>query len=196
MTAAGAPGPETPRIDARPPSRPPVEREPPLEPRSTPAAALGAPPTAVGGTGTPVAEPGDAPGLWAAVEARGRERGSLRPLLEQMRVESWIDDRVIVLVGPRVLGLAQRSAEALAELFSSAAGRALTLDLRPGADVSPVPPSPVAQRVAGAANAAAAADAAAAREHPVVKKAVELFGARIVRVKPRRPQEATDRPNP
>ncbi|MBL8989980.1 MAG: hypothetical protein JNJ48_00205 [Phycisphaerae bacterium] len=137
---------------------------------------------------------GDAAALWAAVEARGRERGSLRPLLEQMKIESWIDDRVIVLVGPRVLGLAQRSAEALTELFSGAAGRPVTLDLRPGVDAPPPAESPAAQRSAGAANSAAAADAAAAREHPVVKKAVELFGAKIVRVSPRRAAEKNDRP--
>lgn len=98
-------------------------------------------------------------------------------------MESWEAGKVVLRCDERAIGLAQRSAATLTDLLTRTAGSPIEVDIRPGtvepaASAQPAPPQ--------ASMAPPGAPGPIVREHPLVRRAVELFGARIIKVNPRR----------
>ncbi len=83
------------------------------------------------------------------------------------------DQHVLMEVSRSVFNVATASVKEIEALVAGVAGKALPVKLRPDA----APPAPDA----------APEPKQSAAEHPLVKQAQELFGARLVSVQPRPP---------
>ncbi|MFG0283099.1 MAG: hypothetical protein ACF8R7_01635 [Phycisphaerales bacterium JB039] len=130
----------------------------------------------------PVGPDLDGPGLWRrAIELS--ESRQLRALLGQAEPESVAGAVALVRAGPNVAPMIEAKRAAVESLLSQAAGRSMRLEL-------------AALEAAGSASGAEApaqqgrpAGPAPGEEHPLVRRAAELFGAKIVHVEPlARPQ--------
>ncbi len=124
------------------------------------------------------------PGLWAIVQrlALGAIEGG----------------RITMLCPPLSLSTAQKMASGwLAERFTEALGRSVTVLLQPSEEIAPEAPpatgpsSPTAPPTNADARSAAQAPAAIPTgpdspiNHPLVKRVQEVLSARVVRVRPR-----------
>lgn len=105
----------------------------------------------------------------------------LRALLDGASVTSWSDAAVVLRPGPGGAGLMRSAIKDVEEVFTRAAGRPLTVSIeaQSGPPVESQAGTPLASRPA--------APVGDVRQHPLVKRAEELFGGRVVRVDPRRP---------
>lgn len=120
-------------------------------------------------------DPGGDP--WSRVLSAAAPNRRLRVLLNDCSLVKAEDDVVVLSVSAALLSAVRAKEKDLCDLLAIAWDRAVKLELRPdGAEASP----PVEQPVAPTESAAAIA------EHPVVKRAIELFGAKVIRVQPRK----------
>jgi len=121
------------------------------------------------------AAPGAASDPWAHVLTAAAPNRRLRVLLNDCSLVRAEDDVVVLGVSQALLSAVRANEKELCDLLAQAWDRAVKLAARPLEPTAPAaPPEPSPQ---------AAAEVA---EHPVVKKAMELFGAKIVRVQPRK----------
>ncbi len=106
-------------------------------------------------------------------------------IIEETTILSFDSGLATLSVGASVAALARSAAAELAQLFSRAAGCPVRIELAS----APTQTSATAQPSEGG-NGAATSTAFASdeiRQHPLVRQAEELFGARVVRVEPGRP---------
>jgi len=106
--------------------------------------------------------------------------------VDDMQLLSLAEATAVVKAGT-LAALARSAQREIEEVFSKATGRKITLTIQSGVH----PPSPIAEqpplntsRPSEAPPAQAPADA---RQHPLVKQAEELLGARVVRIEARSP---------
>lgn len=100
----------------------------------------------------------------------------LRVIVNDCRLVEAKDDVVVLSVSEALYASAQSNERELCDLLAKAWDRAVKLELRSAAPAVPA---------AGPAPDPEAARAAVA-DHPLVKHTMELFGARLVGVQPRR----------
>lgn len=119
----------------------------------------------------------------------------LRLIIEDSRLVALEGGVATITVGSHLAGLARNSTQELTDLCSKAAGEPTRLVIT-SVELAPPPPPPQngstsVLRPAPAASSDAPADTGAPvttasagdiRQHPLVKQAEELFGARVVRV--------------
>jgi hypothetical protein len=114
--------------------------------------------------------------LWPEVLRLAAASRRLRALLDGLTLEKFEDGSAELSAPPALTALARSSIKELEELLTRAAGRGVTATVREhGAPAG------------GDAPQVKVAPAGDIRQHPLVKAAEELFGARVVRVesKPR-----------
>ncbi len=160
------------------PARPPESNRVVRHAAGSPPAAPGASATGVGapatGEGAPPATPAQPipptdPGFWPAVVGACASSRRVRLALEGSAVVERTDAGVTVRVAPAMVGTARASLDEIVQAASRVAGRAVAVAL-----------------VAPEASVAEAKPLAPPTEHPLVKQAMELFGARVVSVQARR----------
>lgn len=112
---------------------------------------------------------------WSRVVDAAQANLRLRVLINDCRLVEVKDDAVVLAVGDTLMAAAMANEKELCDLLARAWDRAVRIEFRGnGAPDSPPPAhDPAAAR-------------AAVGEHPLVKQAIELFGARLVGVQPRR----------
>jgi hypothetical protein len=117
----------------------------------------------------------------------------LRMIVEETTLVSLTSGTATIAVGSKFAGLARGSAAELAELFSRAAGTPVKVvfdELASTTESSPAFRGNSATAALSGASALPLAEIPSAsagadvRQHPLVKHAEELFGARVVRVDP------------
>ena len=151
---------------------------------------------------------GESQGVWSkVVRTAGATSPILRAVLTNASLESVKGDSAVVACAPRFMAGARKMQGAIAEALSRELGRVVSVDLREvgeaggevltGARQSSAGEAPGAVGGAAASPEAPATPASAeaapkavfnpnqALEHALVKQAMELFGARVVDVKPR-----------
>jgi hypothetical protein len=100
----------------------------------------------------------------------------LRALLADMRIRSMRGGEIELGCLPQARGAAEKRLDDLARLLASIAGAPVTLRLTPdergGSDAPPAEPE--------------AAPPAGDPDHPLVKRALEVFNGRIIDIKPLR----------
>lgn len=134
----------------------------------------------------PNAEPGaeatgQAPAIddpWGKVLAAAGPNRRLRILLNDISLVSVENDVVVLAVSEALHGAARASEKELCGLLASAWDRAVKLELRQeGGEAAATP---------AASQASINANLLALQEHPLVKQAMELFGAKVVSVQARK----------
>lgn len=144
------------------PSPPPLpEPAPELAPEPPPARATG-----------PASDP------WATVLSAAAPNRRLRVIINDCRLVEVKDDLVVLSVSEALLGTARSNEREICDLLATAWDRAVTLELRSEK------PEPDAALVAPGLDQEAAR--AAISEHPLVKRTIELFGAKLVGVQRRK----------
>lgn len=103
----------------------------------------------------------------------------LRIALDGAQLVEVADEGVLIEVSRSLFATAAASAGELEALVARVAGRALPVRFR-----APEAPSPPAPEQAGGP-----ASPASVQDHELVRRAVELFGARVVSVQPRAPKD-------
>lgn len=143
-------------------------------PVSEPAAPSAAPSLAA----APVASaPMDDP--WGKVLAAAGPNRRLRILLNDITLVSVENDVVVLAVSEALHGAARANEKELCGLLASAWDRAVKLELRQEGGTAPA-------ATPAATQAAINANLQAVQEHPLVKQAMELFGAKVVSVQARK----------
>lgn len=102
----------------------------------------------------------------------------LRVIINDCHLVEVRNDLVVLSVSEALLGTARSNEREICDLLATAWDRAVKLELRadkPAPQDAP-PAPPIDQEAARAAIA----------EHPLVKRTIELFGARLVGVQPRK----------
>jgi pyruvate/2-oxoglutarate dehydrogenase complex dihydrolipoamide acyltransferase (E2) component len=109
----------------------------------------------------------------------------MRMLIGNMKLVDIAEDRAVVSIHEEMRPLAERSERELSAVLEAAWGRPVRVEIA-GAPARPEP-EPAAQAESAPPPAAPApAPKAAVAEHPLVRQAIELFGATLVGVQPRR----------
>lgn len=112
----------------------------------------------------------------------------LRTVVDAVAFNALDGDAINVSVTPEMLPVARASLKDLEDLASKAAARSIRVVIvSGGATQARTVTSGIAPGASAATTAASAADM---RQHPLVKQAEELFGARLVRVEVRVPPTA------
>lgn len=120
-------------------------------------------------------DPGGDP--WSRVLSAAAPNRRLRVLLNDCSLVKAEDDVVVLSVSAALLSAVRAKEKDLCDLLAVAWDRAVKLELRPdGAGAAPTVEQP----------AATTESATEIAEHPVVKRAIELFGAKVIRVQPRK----------
>ena len=120
----------------------------------------------------------DADELWAALGQYSTM--AMRPFLTQMRCEGLAGDVLATTCPAESIGMIEKIVLApLAELVSKILGRRVTVVVRADAGLKPTMPAGLPSGPVGTPIDEAT------REHPLVKKAQELLGARIFKVERR-----------
>lgn len=152
----------------------------------------------------------DAPDLtaiWAGVMERARERPATMGLIQKLRLVEVGEQRAVVHCSPTTVGISQTAVKPLTEMLSAILGKPMTVAIIAGAAAPAAPIAPLAassgasraerDAVASAPRPITAKGAATlgapvagvpgfdAQAHPLVRKTIELFGARIAKVTPR-----------
>lgn len=116
---------------------------------------------------------------WGKVLAAAGPNRRLRILLNDISLVSVENDVVVLAVSEALHGAARANEKELCGLLASAWERAVKLELRQEGGGA-------AAATAGATQAAINANLQAVQEHPLVKQAMELFGAKVVSVQARK----------
>jgi hypothetical protein len=142
----------------------------------------------------------DAAGFWAGVVGLAAPTRRLAALVAELRLKSLDAGQVVVeSLDPALAPVAQSRAPELEAIFSRVAGRALKLKVlgvgprraEGGAESGSGAGSEGGGR-AGGESAAAVNPATSIHEHPLVKRAVEALGGRVVGVTPRASRAVQD----
>ncbi|TVS08446.1 MAG: hypothetical protein EA423_01400 [Phycisphaerales bacterium] len=120
----------------------------------------------------------------------------MRMMLEKL-APIGLDDGVLKAgVAPDVRNLVEMSRGAIEGLLAQAAGQPIRIELQASETESPQPggsrPEPASEN-SGRAVAGAGETGSAAADHPLVKRARELFDAGIVNVRPKQSGPRADR---
>jgi hypothetical protein len=122
---------------------------------------------------TPAAEPKpiltEATALWERALAAAAGNRRLRVLLSDCRPVSITSERVVLEAPPEVAGAVRAGEKELRAMLCTALGTSIDLEI--------LQTTPPAQPHAPSQPATA---------HPLVKKAIDLFGATLVRIQPRK----------
>lgn len=133
--------------------------------------------------------------LWGRVVRAGGEKGPLlRVFLMNASLHSLSGGKAVIICAERYLSGAPKWVVTLADLLTREAGEAVQVEIRgdspaggssgaPGADGQQ---GGAAAGAAGAAGAVGGGGAMNVLDDPLVKQAVEMFGAKVVDVQPRR----------
>lgn len=155
--------------------------------------------------------------VWGAVLAAASERASLHTMLLNLQLVSINPDRAVVGHAPRDRFTAELALGQLVVLFERVLGKKIAVSIMQVKDAAPIahatPPAPAARLAPMAAapqtaerepvqtapasaplRPAAPVDVEAAKAHPLVKRAAELLGARVVRITARPPAESPSTP--
>lgn len=123
----------------------------------------------------------------------------LRSILAGLKPVSCASDRITAALIEPVGNLVETNRRSLDELLSSLAGRAVHLDLAPAPQAETTADhTPTAGLAAGPdsdrppAQPAPVATPQAVADDPLVARVVELFGARSIRVAPKRPADTSN----
>lgn len=122
---------------------------------------------------------------WAKVVASAAMSQRMRVLVNGCSLVKAEDDLVVLSVSEALLSAARASEKELCTLLASAWDRAVRVELRPAGATADPPPSGATGAVEPAA-AATPAPAGPILEHPLVKRAMELFNAKLVGVQARK----------
>ncbi len=175
----------------RPAPPPPIQRQPAPESASVPAA----PPVPASAEPKPARPPQSAGELLqAAIGAAPTMRA--RMMLEKL-APIGLDNGVLqAAVAPEVRNLVEMSRGAIEGLLAQAAGQPIRIELQASEADSPQTggsgPEPASQN-SGRAVAGAGETGSAAADHPLVRRARELFDAGIVNVRPKQSGRSADR---
>ncbi|HWQ27822.1 MAG TPA: hypothetical protein VNN12_02235 [Dehalococcoidia bacterium] len=113
--------------------------------------------------------PESAGSLWEQALAAAAGNRRLRVLLNDCQPVSISRERVVILATPAVAGAVRAGEKDLRTMLAAAWGTSVEVEIRQ----STPPPQPEAQSQPTTA-------------HPLVRKAIDLFGATLVRVQPRK----------
>ncbi len=178
-----------------PAGAPPVERsagpEPARPPAGGPAPPAPAPRAQVGAPPPPVPPSGPTPAAanaiegWRLVRLRFEERPSLAAALDHAEVTEWAPGKVTLVFSERfMMDRVEKYRADVEQIVSDVTGTAVRLALQQGA--ARAAPPVLRSEVAREADAAAAdrqRREREAREHPIVRKAQEVFGVSLREVK-------------
>lgn len=132
------------------------------------------PPASAASNTAPASSPA---ALWSEVLRLASNSRRLRALADSLSLASFENDKAELSVSPALAALARSSIKELEELLTKAADRPIAVVIR-----TPEDTSADGQSTATEAKAQPAQDI---RQHPLVKAAEDLFGARVVRVEAR-----------
>lgn len=112
----------------------------------------------------------------------------LRVLLNDCTLVKAENDVVVLAVSEALLGSARANEKELLGLLAGAWDRAVRLELRRAGDAPAAEPRPAPNSPSPATEppATPSPPQPPVAEHPLVKQAIELFGARVVGVQPRK----------
>ncbi len=114
---------------------------------------------------------------WSRVLSAAAPNRRLRVLLNDCSLVKAEDDVVVLSVSAALLSAVRANEKDLCGLLAVAWDRAVKLELRSDTpDAAPEAEQPIVPNETAAAIA----------EHPVVKRAIELFNAKVIRVQPRK----------
>jgi hypothetical protein len=136
--------------------------------------------------------PSDPVKLWELVVGACASQHRMRMLVGNIKLIAKEEDRAILEVRSDLRTAAQSAERDLAALLSNAWGQDIKIDYLHNPEQSgEVGPAAAAAPNAAASTAHAASDntpRVPITDHPLIKQAVELFGAKVVGVQPRRKQ--------
>lgn len=112
--------------------------------------------------------------MWNRVERACEHSGRLSALLSDIKIKSRDGDKAVLEVDPKLFGAAKSLEADLQKAFSAAFGVHMSLLIES------------AEVVEQATEEEAAKPTTNMSEHALVKQAIELFGAKIISVAPRR----------
>ncbi len=146
-------------------ARPPAPHEP--APAASPA------PTAA-----PIDDPAAA---WAAILRAAEKRPRVHSILADLGLARLDADRAVLAGRGPVCRAAEHSAKAIEEIIRDALGRTVRVEVSVEAADAPPPGAPTAPEARGHQAAPMSIDDDV-RNHPLVQEAMEVLGAKIVRV--------------
>lgn len=132
------------------------------------------PPVSSASNTTPASSPA---ALWTEVLRLASASRRLRALADGLSLATFEYDKAELSVSPALAALARSSIKELEELLTKAAGRPIAVVIRT--------PEDIATDGEATATEVKAPPAQDIRQHPLVKAAEDLFGARVVRVEAR-----------
>ncbi|CAG1006133.1 hypothetical protein PHYC_03290 [Phycisphaerales bacterium] len=115
---------------------------------------------------------------WAKVVATAAMSQRMRVLVNGCSLVKAEEDLVVLCVSEALLSAARASEKELCSLLAGAWDRAVRVELRPASAVEPSGPTP---------QPPPAEPAGPIAEHPLVKRAMEQFNAKLVGIQPRKP---------
>ena len=121
--------------------------------------------------------------VWNEVRRLSVTTRRLNAIVEDLRLVSLSGGAAVVQAGG-LAAMARSAQKEIEDLLTKAAGRKITLTIQT-ADAARAPAAEGTPGAASTAPAAAAAPGTDIRQHPLVKQAEALLGARVVRVEGR-----------
>jgi hypothetical protein len=136
-------------------------------------------------------EVGSAAELWTKVRDFVADKSSKRAMISQLSALEYDGNKAVLGCPPLAASMMQSQTRALGELLQAVLGRPVQVQVRAVENMAPPVPMPAAAPPAGATVPGGSPGRAAApppippevRDHPLVRKAIDLFGARITGVR-------------
>ena len=130
--------------------------------------------------------PDDPVALWSMVVEACQKQHRMRLLVGNLKLVTKDDERAVLAVSDEMRTAAQSAERDLCTLLSVAWGQSLKVELTSSAGERLESAAPPAEETPPAA--APAAGLPPIHDHPLIKDAVELFGARVISTQPRKRQ--------
>ncbi|HYE60827.1 MAG TPA: hypothetical protein VD997_02430 [Phycisphaerales bacterium] len=134
--------------------------------------------------------PEDPVALWNMVTEACQKQHRMRILVGSLKLVTKDEHKAVLEVSDEMRTAAQSAERDLCTLLSIAWGQNLAIELKTasGEKVEPLPKPAAATTSPGAAPNPPATPTTPISDHPLIKQATELFGAKIISTQPRKKQ--------